>query len=167
MTHTAIRSPRRLSLRFTSELLAWKRTRMDCNKCAFFMYNVSSDVYIYIYIYTCIYIYYTYVYVCVYIYIYVCVYVQHYSIFLGSRNQPYDMLGSHFWSLGDLPRLISCTPRHPIGAKNPSCNGRRRRGPAGSVGIWTAFLSGWSMSQCFTSPKYWGYFISNRCLKVM
>ena len=23
------------------------------------------------------------------------------------------------------------------------------------------------MSQCFTSPKYWGYFISNRYLKVM
>ena len=73
MTHTAIRSPRRLSLRFTSELLAWKRTRMDCNKCVFFMYNVSS-IHIYIYIHTIHMYMYMYVYIHIYVFMCVCMF---------------------------------------------------------------------------------------------
>ena len=54
--------------------------------------------------------------------------------------------------------------RMPAPGSTPSCGGISRQFAGWFSKTWMILQGLVSMSQCFTSPNYWGYFISNRCL---
>ena len=57
--------------------------------------------------------------------------------------------------------------RMPAPGSTPSCGGISRQFAGWFSKTWMILQGLVSMSQCFTSPNYWGYFISNRYGKVM